>query len=106
MSVDFDVNTRIKELCQTRGLSYYKLAKLSGIPYSTLNTMLLKGNQPSLTTLRKICDGLSISMSQFFNLDDAPLDLTKAQKECLSLFNLLSSEKQTLALAYLKGLSQ
>ena len=44
MSVDCNVNARIKELCEERGFSYYELAKRSDIPYSTLNTMILKEN--------------------------------------------------------------
>ena len=38
---------RIRELCEQRKWSYYQLSKASGIPYSTLNTMLNKENIPS-----------------------------------------------------------
>ena len=41
---------RIRYLCRQRNLSCYELAKRSGIPYSTLNTLLLKETQPSLPT--------------------------------------------------------
>ena len=67
MSVDCNVNARIKELCEERGFSYYELAKRSEIPYSTLNTMMLKENQPSLPTLKKLCNGFGITLLQFFN---------------------------------------
>ena len=46
---------RIRELCEQRKWSYYQLSKASGIPYSTLNTMLNKENMPSLPTLQKLC---------------------------------------------------
>lgn len=106
MSQEFNVNERIKELCKERNFSYYELAKRSDIPYSTLNTMLLKENQPSLSTLRKICNGFGITLLQFFNTEDTPVALSEAQKKCLSLFDALTSEDQALAIAYMMGLSR
>ena len=76
-----------------------------GFPYSTLNTLLLKGTQPSLPTLRKLCAGLGITLQQFFAENAADTSLTREQKECLSLFSVLTSEEQALAIAYLKGLA-
>lgn len=104
MNNNFDVNARIKQLCEERKITYYELAKRSDIPYSTLSTMLHKSNQPSLITLRKICDGLGITLSHFFNIEGESVSLTEAQNECLSLFNLLSIEEQKLAIAYMKGI--
>lgn len=104
MNSDFDVNARIKRLCEERNITYYELAKRSDIPYSTLSTMLHKSNQPSLITLRKICDGLGITLSHFFNTENDSVALTESQNECLSLFNLLSVEEQKLTIAYMKGM--
>ena len=104
MNKEFDVNARIKQLCEERNITYYELAKRSDIPYSTLNTMLRKSNQPSLITVRKICDGLGITLCHFFNTENIPVSLTESQDGCLSLFNLLSIEEQKLAIAYMKGL--
>lgn len=105
MSADCNVNERIKQLCKERGFSYYELAKRSEIPYSTLNTMLLKENQPSLSTLRKLCNGFGITLLQFFNTEAAPIALSDTQKECLALFDVLTPEEQALVIAYMKGLS-
>ena len=63
---EFDVVARIQELCKSRSWTYYRLAKASGIPYSTLSTMLHKTNVPSVPSLMKICDGLGITLAQFF----------------------------------------
>lgn len=41
---NFAVIARIQELCNARGWTYYRLAKESGITYSTLSTMLNKEN--------------------------------------------------------------
>ena len=48
---EFDVVARIQELCQSRSWTYYRLAKASGIPYSTLSTMLHKTVVPSVPSL-------------------------------------------------------
>ena len=88
-----------------RSWTYYRLAKESGIPYSTLNTLLLKETQPSLPTLRKLCAGFGISLQQFFAGDEDSPILTDKQKECLSLFSILTAEEQALAIAYMKGLA-
>lgn len=108
MNEEMDVLERLNALCRERSLSYYELARRAGIPYSTLNTLLLKGTQPSLSTLRKLCGGLGITLQQFFTPTDTSAltpALTPAQKECLSTFSILSPEEQSLALAYMKGLA-
>jgi transcriptional regulator with XRE-family HTH domain len=107
MSQEFDTIHRIKELCEERNYSYYELAKRSNIAYSTLNTMILKNNPPTLPTLNKLCEGFGITLLQFFNEETTfnNESLTPEQSECLSLFSILSPEEQSLALAYMKGLS-
>ena len=97
---------RIRELCAERKWSYYQLSKASGIPYSTLNTMMNKENMPSLPTLQKLCQGFGISVAEFFEPGRSQQGMTPSQALCLSLFTSLSQEEQQLALAYLKGLSR
>ena len=73
---EFDVAARIQELCQSRSWTYYRLAKASGIPYSTLSTMIHKTNVPSIPSLTKICDGFGITLAQFFSDQDESVKLT------------------------------
>lgn len=101
---NFDVIQRIKDLCKERNYSYYELAKRSEIPYSTLNTMILKSNSPTLPTLIKLCNGFGITLLQFFDAGHSGMDLTEGQRECLSLFDVLNTEEQALAISYMKGL--
>ena len=54
--------------------------------------------------LRKLCGGLGITLQQFFSPGDGPA-LTPTQRECLSLFRILTPEEQSLALTYMKGLA-
>lgn len=101
---EFDVITRIQELCQSRSWTYYRLAKASGIPYSTLSTMIHKTNVPSVPSLIKICEGFGITLAQFFSDEDESAKLTSDQKDCLSHWNYLDETSKALALAYMQGL--
>lgn len=101
---EFPVIARIQQLVTLRGWSYYKLAKQSGIPYSTLNTMMLKTNAPSIATLTKICRGLDISLAQFFDESCQPEPLTEEQRRCLAAWDRLDMLGREKAIAYMHGL--
>lgn len=85
---------RIKALCTARSWTYYRLAKESGMAYSTLFTMLNKANEPSISTLQKICDGFGITMAQFFEEDEIFLYMTAADKAHLRHWMALSDENK------------
>ena len=100
---DFDVIGRIKELCRSRSWSYYRLAKESGIPYSTLNTMLHKTYVPTVPSLMKICDGFGITIAQFFTEEDETARLTADQRQCLDIWSKLDNVGKELATVYMQG---
>ncbi len=103
---EFLVIARIRQLCAKKGWSYYRLAKESGIPYSTLNTMMLKTNAPSITTLSKICNGLGVTLAQFFDEQSEPEMLTHEQRECLRIWDSLNRTEKKQAIAYMQGLHE
>ena len=102
---DKDVIGHIKALCVERNWSYYKLAAKANIPYSTLNNMLHRSNIPTIPTLQKICDGLGISLSDFFADSPQSANLTSSQSELLDLFSTLRHDDKQLLVAYAKGLN-
>lgn len=62
------VAKRILELCEERQMAVNALATLSGIPPSTIYSMLNeKSKNPGIVSLKKICDGLEISIRDFFD---------------------------------------
>ena len=65
---DIYVIENIKKICKQRGISYYKLSELSGIPHSSLNTMLNHQHIPTMKNLIKICNGLDMTLSHFFKI--------------------------------------
>ena len=102
---DFDVVGRINELCKARSWTYYRLAKESGIPYSTLNTMLHKTYVPTVPSLMRLCDGFGITLAQFFDEGDETATLTQQEKKLLVQWAHLDAHSQELALAYMSGLA-
>lgn len=65
------VAQRILELCRERNIAVNALANISGVSPSTIYSMLnQKSQNPGVVFIKKICDGLEITVRQFF---DSPL---------------------------------
>lgn len=61
---------RFKEICSQRGIAINELAVLSGVTPSTAYSMLDSSRRDiSLLTVKKFCDGLDISLQEFFTSD-------------------------------------
>ena len=73
MNVGQAVSERIAELCEEKHITINKLANISGITQSTLNNIMSgRNNSTTISTIQKICDGLEITVTDFF---DSPLFL-------------------------------
>lgn len=101
---EHEIIERIKSLCEARSWTFYRLAKESGITYSTLCTMLHKANSPSIPTLIKICNGFGISLADFFDINSETAILSGAEKTHLQQWNHLSKENQEIAEKYISYL--
>ncbi|MDD6284024.1 MAG: helix-turn-helix transcriptional regulator [Firmicutes bacterium] len=67
------VANRLLELCEEKRLSVNALARLSAVPPSTLKNVINGGSKNAgVVTIKKLCDGLEISLRQFF--DDGIFD--------------------------------
>ena len=58
---------RVQELIQEKSISLRKLAQLSDVPYSTLKVTQHRQGQLAVDTIEKLCQGLGITMSEFFD---------------------------------------
>ena len=59
---------RILELCENRNITVNKLAIMSGVTQSTLGNIVGgRNNSTTVSTIKKLCDGLEISISDFFD---------------------------------------
>lgn len=64
------VARRILDLCDQRKMAINALASVSGIPPSTVYSILNEKSQnPGVVSLKKLCDGLDISIREFFDCD-------------------------------------
>ena len=67
MNIGEAVRARIMELCRERDISVNKLANMSGVTQSTLNNILSgRNNSATVSTVKKLCDGLGITIEEFF----------------------------------------
>ena len=94
----FDVLAKIKELREARKWSVYKLAKLSGIPQSTIATWYQKNLYPPIDKLELLCDVFGIPLSEFFS-QGTEKSLTSEQMLLLEKWNLLSPKERTAVLS-------
>lgn len=64
------VRDRLLELCEERKMSIHRLAMESAVAPSTIKNILYgKSSNPGVVTLKMLCDGLNISLFEFFNTD-------------------------------------
>ena len=71
MNTKEDVAIRIVELCNERKIDTNALANISGVSPSTVYNMLNEKSQnPGVVSIKKLCDGLDITLREFF---DSPI---------------------------------
>lgn len=70
MTIGDAVRFRILELCEEKNITVNRLSTICGITQSTLNNIISGRNQSTtVATIKKICDGVEISMIDFFSSD-------------------------------------
>lgn len=68
MDIVFAIRDRILHLCSEHNFTINKLATVSALPPSSIKNILYgKSKDPKIRTIKKICDGLNITISDFFN---------------------------------------
>ena len=68
MNIGEAVKERILELCREHDISVNKLSSMSGVTQSTVNNIVRgRNNSATVSTIKKLCDGLGITIEEFFN---------------------------------------
>ena len=68
MSVKDVVAERLKNLCDERNIKLNELANISGVTPSTAYSMMdTRRRDVSIITIKKFCDGLEITLGEFFS---------------------------------------
>ena len=70
MDTNTAVRQRILELCAQREITVNRLATLSGVTQSTVNNIISgRNNSTTVATIKKLCDGLDITLRDFFDTE-------------------------------------
>ena len=70
MNIGDAVKERILELCSERNITVNRLDTMSGVTQSTINNIVSgRNNSTTISTIKKLCDGLDISVVEFFSSD-------------------------------------
>ncbi len=78
MNISDAVILRILELCRQREITINALSNLAGVTQSTVSDIVSGVTKsPGISTIKKLCDGLDISVREFF---DSPLFINLDQE--------------------------
>ena len=70
MNIGEAVKERILQLCSERNITINKLGTMSGVTQSTINNIVSgRNNSTTIATIKKLCDGLGITVVEFFSSD-------------------------------------
>lgn len=68
MNIGEATKLRILELCDEKNITINKLATISGVTQSTVSNITSGRNESTtISTIKKLCDGLEISIEMFFS---------------------------------------
>ena len=92
-----NIRDRLQRLMDERGLNMYSLAKRSGLSWNTIKNIFSRSTNPTVTTLSMLCDGLGITLVQFFDEGDGRGYLTAEQQHLINRWDQLTDrEKETI----------
>ena len=98
------IANRIKALCDKKQMTMYALSKKTGISQSSLSNLMKRGSTPTFYTLDRICDGLGITLPQFFSDDIGKLELSSEQKKVLRMWESLTDKEKEVVEIYVRGM--
>lgn len=70
--MDFDVGARLKQIRELNGLSQRALAQRAGVTNGTISLIEQNRTSPSVSSLRKVLQGIPMSLAEFFASDELP----------------------------------
>lgn len=70
----FDIGARLRAIRESRGLSQRELARRAGMTNGAISLIEQNKNSPSVASLKKVLDGIPMSLAEFFAFDQPPQD--------------------------------
>ena len=99
-----NLQSKIRALMEERGWTVYRLAKESGVSWSTIRNMFDRNTEPTVPTVEAICEGLGITLEELL-LGEGFTALDDEQKDLLSKWSTLTAENKKIMLTLLNKLS-
>ena len=99
-----NLQSKIRALMEERGWTVYRLAKESGVSWSTIRNMFDRNTEPTVPTVEALCKGLGITLEELL-LGEGFTALDDEQKDLLSKWSTLTAENKKIMLTLLNKLS-
>ena len=99
-----DISKRLKDIRKAKDISVYKLSQLSGVSETHIRDLERGDRNPSFDTLSKLAKPMGLSLSELVNESDDIAFLNNEEKELVECYRMLSNDKATTLLAFLKTL--
>ena len=99
-----NLQSKIRALMEERGWTVYRLAKESGVSWSTIRNMFDRNTEPTVPTVEALCKGLGITLEELL-LGEGFTALDDEQKDLLSKWSALTAENKEIMLTLLNKLS-
>ena len=100
-----DVKARLQQLMDERGWTIYRVAKEADIPWSTVRNMFKRNTDPSIATLESICQGMGMTLPQFFDVDNQ-MGLTEEQRKLIKQWGTLKERDKKLVVELMEALNE
>lgn len=98
MTFKMNLCDKLKDLRQSKGITVYRLSQETGISQNHIRELESGKRNPSVETLRRLCDALGVNLSEMFNDSSDISYLSSDERELIEHFRKLSDEKSKLLL--------
>ena len=102
-----DVQHRISELLDERGWSQTHLAKIVGVPTSTITDIFKRDSYPTISLLERISEAFGMTVGEFFSFDipSSPnMQLTPAETRIMTYVKKLNARNQERVIDFMTGI--
>lgn len=98
-AVDFDVGARLKQVRESNGLSQRQLAQRAGVTNGTISLIEQNRCSPSVSSLRKVLQGIPMTLAEFFSPGDLPPreQIFFKRRDLIELTGLVKSRVGTIS---------
>lgn len=97
-----DVHTKFQSLRKNKGVSVYRLSRMTDVSENHIHRIERGEAQPSVLVLEKLLTAMGTSLPEFFNSDSEIVYLSETKKEIVSLICGFNETQSRTLLEFLK----